>query len=383
VALAGMGFLAWIALAAAGGLPPALIPIRIDFDAPPACADADAFYAGVLARMNRVRRARPGEGALRLIVRLTRIGGKVHGELHIDAEGGESDTRRVDGATCEEVVQVLSLTAALAIDPSAGVGPAASEKPAPAAAPPSPARPSPTAPMSPPSPAPAAPVPPAPQPPRASPAVESSASPVPPAPGEPVEPAAVVATPALPPPESSPPPAPPRASGWELGAAAVAAEIVSSSVSAGAGISVRVATTTRDGLTPSADLALVFMPTDFVRSGDDIGVRFTALALTGCPGWALRGWVEVEACARGTGGLLIATDHSVNHPRSVDLAWWSAGALLRATTRLGASGFTLELSGGVDLPVVKRRFIVTIPAGSVGQTPTVSPNISWGVTHSL
>ncbi len=382
MALGGIEILAWLALAAAGGVAPAQIPIRIDFDAPAACADADAFYAGVLARMNRVRRARPGESAMRLVVRLTRIGGTVHGELHINAEGGESDTRRVDGATCEEVVQVLSLTAALAIDPSA-VGPAP-EKPAPVTAPPSPPRPSPApsptvAPPTPPSP----PFPPpAPSPTRAPP---PSPVPVPPAPVEPmapVEPVAVVAAPAIPPPESSPPPAP-RASGWELGAAAVVAEVVSSSVSAGAEVSVRFATTTRDGLTPSADLALLFLPTDFVRSGDDIGVRFAALGLTGCPGWALRGRVEVEACARAAAGLLVATDHSVNHPLSVDLAWWSAGALLRATTRLGASGFILELAGGVDVPLVKRRFVITIPAGSVGQTPTVSPNISLGLTHSL
>ena len=111
----GVGLLAVVVLAQAGvsSAVPIPIPIRVDFDAPAGCADADAFYAGVSARLALVRRARPGESATRLVVRLTRVGGKVHGELQL---GGESDTRRVDGATCQEVVQVLALTAALAVN---------------------------------------------------------------------------------------------------------------------------------------------------------------------------------------------------------------------------------------------------------------------------
>jgi hypothetical protein len=380
VPLGGIGFLALVVLAQAGPTLPAQIPIRIDFDAPAGCADADAFYAGVQARMDRVRRAHPGEAAMRLVVRLTRTGGKVHGELHIGGEGGESDTRRVDGATCQEVVQVLSLTAALAIDPSAGVAvPVLPEKPAPVTAPP--VSPRPLA-----APAPAGP--PAPAPPRAPPSPPVDSSPPPPPEPAPVTvPTATVivapAPPPSPPPPSSAPASPARASGWELGAALVAAEIVSPFLSAGAGVSGRLGTTTRDGLTPSAALALLFLPIDFSQSGDDVRVRFTALTLDGCPGWALGGRVEIEPCARAVVGLLAATDHSVNRPRSVDLSWWSAGVLLRATTRLGASGFTLELAGGVDFPLVKRSLVITNPAHAVGETPTVSPTLSLGVGHRL
>ncbi|HEY5088580.1 MAG TPA: hypothetical protein VIK30_01350 [Polyangia bacterium] len=359
--------------------PAAQVPIRIDFEAPAGCADTDAFYDGVLARMSRVRHARPGENAMRLIVRLTRTGGKVHGELHIKGEGGESDTRRVDGATCIEVVQVLALTAALAIDPSAGVAvPAGPEKPLPAP-PPSPSRP-PAAGAAPAPPAPPAPLP-APPP---APPPRAESPPEPPPPPAPAEPPSVNVTPAEPPIDTrrSPPPSP-RASGWELGAALVAAEVVSPLVSAGGAVSLRAGTTIHEGLTPSATLALVFLPGDFLRSGDDIGVRFAALALTGCPGWALGARVEIEPCARATIGLLAATDHSVTNPRSVDLPWWSVGALLRATTRLGASGFTLELAGGVDLPLAKRSFVITQPAYSVGGTPTVSPTLSLGIGHGL
>jgi hypothetical protein len=386
VTLGGIGFLALVVLAPAGPMLPAQIPIRIDFDAPAGCSDAEAFYTGVLARMNRVRRARTGEAALRLAVRLTRTGGRVHGELQVGVggEGGASDTRRVDGATCAEVVQVLSLTAALAIDPTAGLPVAAApEKPAPAAASPVSPRP-PSAPAAPPAPSPRVDSTPQLYPQTAQPAPPTVTPPPPPTSTPAVN--VALASPATAPPTpavlaAAPPP--PRVSGWELGAALVAAEIVSPFFSAGAGVTGRVGTTTRDGFTPSAALGLLFLPTDFFQSGDDVRIRFAALALTGCPGLALRARVEIEPCARVAVGLLGATDRSVNRPRSVDLPWWSAGLLLRAVTRLGGSGFTLELAGGIDLPLLPRSFVITNPAHPVGETPRVSPSVSLGIGHGL
>ncbi|HEY7371627.1 MAG TPA: hypothetical protein VIF57_05560, partial [Polyangia bacterium] len=92
------------------------VAIRVEFDAPAGCSSADTFYGGLLARMNRARRAVPGEDAIRLAVRLTRVGSRVRGELRLMGGGrGEGDTRRVEGETCDAVVEVLSLTAALAL----------------------------------------------------------------------------------------------------------------------------------------------------------------------------------------------------------------------------------------------------------------------------
>ena len=125
---AGIGLWALVALAQTGLA--VSVPVRVEFDAPTGCSDAEAFFAGVLARARHVHRARPGETAVRLTVRVTRVGGRVRGELRVNEAGGEAETRRVDGATCAEVVQVLSLTAALAIDPTANLlGPAVPEKP--------------------------------------------------------------------------------------------------------------------------------------------------------------------------------------------------------------------------------------------------------------
>jgi hypothetical protein len=383
VPLPGIRFLALLALAQAGVS--TSVPVRVEFDAPAGCSDGDAFFTGVIARASHVHRARPGEAAVRLVVRLTRAGARVHGELRVSVAGGESETRRVDGASCAEVVQVLSLTAALAIDPTAELrAPAAPERSTPApptrTVPPAvpPATSSPSAEAPPPPAAPVAPAPPV-APPAPSPPPPASPPEAPPAPLPPPPPAA-------PPPEETVvvAPRPPPPTGPRLGAAAVAAEVISSSVALGFSVSGRFALLTSGGLTPSATLALLYLPGDFFESGDDLGVRWAALAATLCPGWGVGGAVRVEPCGRVTGGALSATDHSVNTPRSVDRWWGSVGALVRISAGLGW-GLRLEIEGGADLPFVTRRFITTTtePNQAVGATPAVSPTVSVGLSHGL
>jgi hypothetical protein len=164
----------------------------------------------------------------------------------------------------------------------------------------------------------------------------------------------------------------------------VAARVLSSTVNLGASIWGRFGVRTRGGLTPSATLELLYLPGNFFPSGDDLGIGWTALGLSVCPGWAVGGRVQLEPCARVTAGILSATDHSVNMPRSVDRAWGSAGALLHLAASLGW-GLTLDLVAGVDLPFVTRRFITTttVPDQPVGATPSVSPTLSLGLSHSL
>ncbi len=415
----GFGLWALVALAQSG--PAASVPVRVEFDAPAGCSDAEAFWAGMLARTRHVHRARAGETPVRLTVRVTRAGARVRGELRVNEAGGEAETRRVDGATCAEVVQVLSLTAALAIDPTASLlGPAGSEKPpstgAPVRAPPvagaaaSP-RSAAAGPGSPPSPgraasgaastpvtAPAS----APSPTASSPAASSRTAP-----------AQLAARPAPPPAERSPEAGATSASpptvalGPEPGAAAlaepslerahavtprfgasvVAARVLTSSLAVGGSFWGRFGIATRGGLTPSLTLAALYLPGDFFESGDDLGIGWIALAATACPGWALGGRVRIEPCARITAGALSATDHSVNSPRSVTRWWGSAGALVRLTAPLGA-GLMLDLDGGVDFPFVTRRFITTTTSTTlinqpVGETTAVSPTLSVGLSHRL
>jgi hypothetical protein len=398
---AGIGLWALVALAQTGAA--VSVPVRVEFDAPAGCSDADDFFAGVLSRARRVHRAHPGETGVRLTVHVTRAGGRVHGELRVNEAGGQAETRRVDGATCAEVVQVLSLTAALAIDPTADLlAPAAPAKPSAApypvrAPPPAPATPSPVraapAAEATTKPAPSAVPPAAPSsatPPAASPPAPSAAAA---APASPEKPPAAEAASVTPPPVVTPAPAatvvveplhePARASSPRVGASMVAARVLSSSLSLGASLWGRLATTTRDGLTPSVTLAVLYLPGDFFESGDDLGIAWTALGAIACPGWAPGGRVRVEPCARITAGVLSATDHSVNTPRTVDRWWGSAGALVHLTALLGR-GLMLDLEAGVDFPVVTRRFITTTVTNQpVGATTSVSPTLSLGLSHGL
>ena len=402
VTSAGIGLWALVALAQTG--PAASVPVRVEFDAPAGCSDAEAFFAGVLARTRHVHRARPGETAVRLTIRVTRAGSRVRGELRVNEAGGEAETRRVDGASCAEVVQVLSLTAALAIDPTASLlAPAVPEKPpataSPGRAPPAAAghavagarlcgsgnragagarRDA----------AGAAAV-------RAGGTRGSGGS------------ASRVRSAGAPRPTTARLPCrrrprsrsnrrqrrrswlsrgrePARAGGPRFGASVVAARVLTSSLALGGSFWGRLGIATRGGLTPSVTLAALYLPADFFESGDDLGIGWMALAATACPGWAPGGRVRVEPCARLTAGVLSATDHSVNSPRSVDRWWGSAGALVRLTATLGG-GLMLDLDAGVDFPFVTRRFITTTTVTNqpVGATTSVSPTFSVGLSHSL
>src|SRR6476646_5570678 len=112
------GAISLLALFAAPGVtaapaaPDVQQPFRVEFDAPAGCSEARAFSEGVLSRINRAAGARAHDAGVRLIVRLTRSKASVHGELRMIDDRGETETRKVDGTSCAEVVEVLSLTAA-------------------------------------------------------------------------------------------------------------------------------------------------------------------------------------------------------------------------------------------------------------------------------
>jgi len=363
------------ALLAAAGVAPTqsggAIALRVEFDAPAGCASADAFYEGVLSRMSQARRASPGEDAVRLGVRLTRVGTKVRGQLRLMDAPGDADTRTVDGATCDEVVEVLSLTAALAL----------AWKPPPR---------------------PAAPHPPAGTP-RASSSGAKAGAGTASASGatSPASSAPATAAPEVTPevPEPPPPPAPPasdvltikppppvdpleRRYRVALGARGVAAGVMSPSVSFGGAVDLRLGKLDADGIGPSFGLSFMYVPNDFLRTADDALVRWTAVAATGCPGWIAGRVGSVQPCAQVIGGWLEATGVGLSNPRSAGRSWWSLGALLRVAARLGW-GFSLELDAGLSVPLFERRFITTTPERTVGGTPTIAPIVGLGIARVL
>jgi hypothetical protein len=332
--------------------------MHVEFDAPAGCSSADAFYAGVMARSDRARRAGAGEEGVRLGVRITRAGGKVHGELRVLDGRADLETRKVEGSRCDEVVEVLSLTAALAIDPGARVA----SVPAAAAPASVSASPAPTAGAAAPSPTPA---------PRPAP------EPVPPPPEAPPAASAAVAAAAE---ASAPGVTTARAPyAFTIGVGARTTETVSPSF--GGAVSVRLERTAPSGRGPSLALAGSYVSNELFSPAAELASTYAAAELLACPGWSAGTAVVVEPCAEAVGGWLTATDRAVTNPRAVGRTWGSLGALVRAALRVGA-GFALELEGGLTVPVVERRFITTTPERTVGQTPAISGTIGLGITFT-
>jgi hypothetical protein len=111
---------------------PSTMPIRVEYDAPPECPQIESFVRAIHARTGAVRLATEGEQALRVRVRLTRAGARFEGELRVVDEQGET-VRSVEGSPCDQVVDALSLTAALAFDRTAQSVASPAPKPSPIA----------------------------------------------------------------------------------------------------------------------------------------------------------------------------------------------------------------------------------------------------------
>jgi hypothetical protein len=90
--------------------------VSVDFDAPTGCSDRDTFSSGLRSRSSRIRVSDEGASGWSVSVKLSQKEHGVHGELRLtDAQGG-AELRVVEGSDCAEVVEALSLTAALAIE---------------------------------------------------------------------------------------------------------------------------------------------------------------------------------------------------------------------------------------------------------------------------
>lgn len=374
ISIAGISAVAFLAAVRAAA--PSGLPVRIAWDAPAGCSDAETFFAAVASRADRIRRAEPGEEGTRIEVKLSRLGPKIHGELRLATDDGRSELRKVEGATCDEVAEALSLTAALALSASARRAPASPTGGQGAIAAPPAATPAPSI-VAPPlvaaeAPATVSPIasPPAPAP--------TSPSGAPPPRTEPVSvPAAAVPRPA------------PAAAGRSLGAwlavglGPVAGEVVAPHLSLGGIAHLRVAEPGLDRLAPSAALGLLYLRNDLLNGAGEAVFRLAAATVTACPGW---GWrsdvVTVELCAVGMGGWLLASDAEVTVSHPVTRSWWSAGAALRARAPVGA-GFLLQLDASATVPLVKRRFVTTTPEQTVGTSPGVAPIFSLVMAHGL
>src|SRR5262247_3973383 len=106
------GWVALAILAHAGNARADAAPLRLRYDAPPACPTAAAFLAEVRARTPLVRPARADEAATELTVVVQDVPGGSAGTLEIVAPDATSATRSVSAADCGQVVSALALMTA-------------------------------------------------------------------------------------------------------------------------------------------------------------------------------------------------------------------------------------------------------------------------------
>jgi hypothetical protein len=352
-------------------------PVQVEFDAPEACSGAEAFLSTVRSRTERVRQAVGSEPRTTLQVRLTRIRGQVLGELRLIDDRGGTDTRKVQGASCDDVVQALSLTAALALDPSAVTSTSTAPATTPAAAASTTASTN-TSPV-------------------ASTAASTTASPV----------TSTAAPPTLPTPRA--PAAPPivapdltaRVSDntphpddgvssdedlpvpkGELGAGVGGTTLLAGSLSPSVTL---VARKNLDGdgvFRPSLGLAVSYVRNDVWQSPRSVKASLAAAGGSLCPLRWTASVVAFQPCALVVAGWLSASGYQLTHTSTVGRLWLSAGAALRMAVLLGQA-LSLEAELGFTAPLLKRRFYATVPSDVVAETPSLSPLVGVALTYGL
>jgi hypothetical protein len=337
-------------------------PIEIRIDGPEGCSSADAFFNSLRSRTTRVRPASEDESRTIIDVRLSRERGRVQGELRVLDDGGQTDTRKVEGASCDEVVQALSLSVALALDPSALFSPAP-----PAAIAPGPASDravDDTVNDTPDSRAPDSAKPDAPSEPRKPVEVR-----------KPVEPGATV------PPAASPDTRPlPRI---ELAAQVIGLAMLADGMSPGVGVSVRKPLFPGNTFfRPSFGLGILYARNHILHTPTYAESTLAGATVQLCPLQAPVGLVTVRPCVVGLAGRLSVRGSQLPHVNTVDHLWLSGGMTLNVAVYVGA-GLSIELEAGFTAPLPKRRFFASAPTNIVTETPTLSPLAGLGLLYGM
>ena len=317
---------------AAGAVARTATPVRIDFEAHANCSSVDAFYQGVRARTERVRPALTGETALQIHVRLFRIGTTIRGELKFGDQPGESETRRVDGLSCNEVVEALSLTAALALDPSASLltgntGDSLSgsyELPYSRA----------------------------------------------------IEPPARSA------PEPQPVPSHTKSSERvDLFAHASVTRYLSPGLDSGVEFGGRALFGKFAALHPALAVQGFYLSSDVISRSQSSSFRLAGAKFSLCL-WhsSLDYPLDLGVCGAGTAAWLGAKGQALDHPNSVGRTFWALG--LSSTIALRVSDpWSVEFGAGLAIPLLRREFVTTDPDRNVGKTPILSPEVGLGLAY--
>jgi hypothetical protein len=115
-----------------------------------------------------------------------------------------------------------------------------------------------------------------------------------------------------------------------------------------------------------------------------VSLQYGALRLALCPLGIASSILELYLCADGSLGLLNGKGRARDETTAKTRTTSSLGAALEGGMALG-SGFWLEASFGLGVPLQPRRFVLEEPRQVVADTPTVSTisTIGHGFEFSL
>jgi len=322
--LAALVLVLAVPAAAAAEEPADAETVELSYRVPAGCPDEQAFVSDVTARTRRARMVHHAPGARRFVVEVRRDGRHYAGRLVVE-RGRDRATREVRSTRCEDLVEAFVFFTAIAIDPTASLGPPLAA-PQPTAPTPGQIEPEPTA-------------------------------PAPPAPAPPAPPPRVKRRPAA---KSWRPLPPPTRPEWHLalGSGAWVAGGVAESMMVAAHPVVDLASSAT-GLSPSLRLGIAWansasQPAPLGRL--TLGVR--AAVLSAC-GYHLRiggpRGVGIRICATLEGGLLALRPFALELPTAPDRPWIALGPLARAELPILAQRLTLGAEAGVAVPLEREH----------------------------
>ena len=319
-------------------------PVEVQFTGPSGCSGERAFFDNLRLRTANVRPAAGDEPRTTLQVRLNRERGRVVGELRTVDAAGATETRRVQGASCDDVVQALSLTAALALDPSAILTAPPTMTSADASNTPPSSQTTPTRTGE--------------KPPE--PVAGGSSGPL--APPVPVTRSRPV----------------PRVEG---GAEVIGLAPLSDDFSPGIALALFKNVNRGDVFSPALGLTLLYVRNDLHRSPEKASAVVLAGGAVACPVRLGVGFLAAQPCVQVLAGLISAAGRGLTYANRVDHLWLSVGGTVRLTALLGR-GLSLVLEGGLGAPLYKRRYFATVPSNVIAETPTLSPLVGLGFTYA-
>ena len=312
--------------------------IRWTYDAPAGCADEATFAQKLLAKTDRAYRAAGDEPATVFDITISIAGTGFAGRIDMTDKQGARSTRKIEGPSCNEVMDAVALVCAVVVDPTAGM----------TSKPPQPTQPAETQPQpEPPQPEPPAPTQPAPTQPAPTQPAPTQPAPTQPAPTAPAAPAIAA------------PPPPPTDDGWDfrLGLQGVVTGLLTSDALFGGQLFVELSQ--RPAHRVAFDIRLSAQLSSagevVVRDGGGSFSFYTGRAEL-CPLRALASdELRLPLCLLGELGAVDAEGRDVEAPRQALRGWFSPGIAARFQWLLHES-VMLELEGSSAFPVTRHSY---------------------------